>query len=85
MLLQLSRTFVYIATFLHTFRSQEDAHIPMEGLQTLLAHMLYQITRELDSNLKPRQLARYSQRQLKCLFLILVGLSVAATYPGVRL
>jgi hypothetical protein len=84
MLLQLSRTFVYIATFLHTFGKYEAAKVPVEGLRTLLDYILYQITRELNSTLKPRRLAMFSQQQLKCLFLILLGLSMAATYSCVR-
>jgi hypothetical protein len=83
MLLQLSRTFVYVATFLHTFGKQVHAQAHTEGLRVLIAYMLHQITKQLDANLKPRQLAKLSQRQLECLFLILLGLSVAATYPGV--
>lgn len=83
MLLQLSRTFVYVATFLHTFGKQDGAQIHTEGLKILVAYMLHQITKQLDAHLKPRQLAKLSQRQLECLFLILLGLSVAATYPGV--
>jgi len=85
MLLQLSRTFVYIATFLHAFGKQDDAEVHIEGLKVLIVYMLHQITKQLDAKLKPRQLAKLSQRQLECLFIILVGLSVAATYPGVSL
>jgi hypothetical protein len=85
MLLQLSRTFVYIATFLHAFGKQNDAEVHTEGLKVLIVYMLHQITKQLDASLKPRQLAKLSQRQLECLFLILVGLSVAATYPGVSI
>ena len=83
MLLQLSRTFLYIAAFLHEFGNNDITQVPTEGLQVLLTYILLQITQLLDSSLKPRQLARYSQRQLECLFLILLGISVAACYPSV--
>lgn len=84
-LLQLTRSFVYISTFLHTFSSMSIYGIPKSGLRTLLACMLYEITQQLDTALEPRQLAAYSEKQLKCLFLILIGISVAAAYPEVRL
>jgi hypothetical protein len=84
-LLQLTRSFVYVSTFLHTFASLTGSGIPRSGLRMLLAYMLFEITQQLDTTLKPRQLATYSERQLKCLFLILIGLSVAATYHGVRI
>lgn len=82
-LLQLTRSFVYVSTFLHSFSCMRDSGVPSSGLRTLLAYMLYEITQQLDHILKPRQLATYSGRQLKCLFLFLIGLSVAATYPSV--
>lgn len=82
-LVQLTRSFVYISTFLHTYSSKTGSGIPRSGLKSLLAYMLFEITHQLDNALKPRQLATCSGRQLKCLFLVLIGLSVAATYPGV--
>jgi len=45
--------------------------------------MLNRLVKSLDYQLKPRQLNAHSEEQLKCLFLILIGISVAVTYPDV--
>ena len=82
-LLQHTRTYIYIATFIHSYMNFEQAQLPVQGLRTLLTYTLHQITGRLDAMLKVGPLAKYSQQQLRCLFLILQGLSVAILYSEV--
>ena len=82
-LLQLARSFVFVCIFLHRFPPAHDMRVPMPDFKGLLLYMLQRLVKHLDRLFKPRQLAACSVGQLKCLFLILIGMSEAVMHRDV--
>lgn len=76
-------SFIYLSTFLHTYARHPDSRLPVPTLRIALIFLLSRLARWLDSNLRPRQLTKFSVAQLKALFLILLGISVTAEYSSV--